>query len=50
MIYTALDSDKGKRLDALCAEVDESYIIGDCNNVGQIYHAVNAGYYAAREV
>jgi len=37
-------------VDALCAEVDESYIIGDCNNVGQIYHAINAGYYAAREI
>lgn len=33
--------------DALCAEVDESYIIGDCKNVGQIYHAMNDGYYTA---
>ena len=37
-------------VDALCAEADESYVIGDCNNVGQIYHAINAGYYAAREI
>ncbi|HCI72989.1 MAG TPA: NADH:flavin oxidoreductase, partial [Lachnospiraceae bacterium] len=34
-------------VDALCAEVDESYIIGDCRNVGQIHHAINQGYYTA---
>lgn len=32
-------------VDALCAEVDESYVVGDCKNVGQIYHAMNDGYY-----
>ena len=36
--------DKG---DALCDKVDEYYIIGDCKNVGQIYHATNEAYYAA---
>ena len=25
-------------------------IIGDCRNVGQIYHAMTAGYYAARTI
>ena len=35
------------KVDALCDMVDESYVIGDCNNVGQIYHATNAAYYAA---
>ncbi len=35
------------KVDALCDVVDESYVIGDCNNVGQIYHATNAAYYAA---
>ena len=35
------------QVDALCDIVDESFIIGDCKNVGQIYHAVNAAYYAA---
>ena len=34
-------------VDARCAEVDESYIIGDCRNVGQIHHAINQGYYTA---
>jgi pyruvate/2-oxoglutarate dehydrogenase complex dihydrolipoamide dehydrogenase (E3) component len=34
-------------VDALCEEVDESYIIGDCRNVGQIHHAINQGYYTA---
>ena len=37
-------------VDALCAEVDECYIIGDCANVGQIYHAINQAYYAAMRV
>lgn len=32
-------------VDALCAEVDESYVVGDCKNVGQIYDAMNDGYY-----
>lgn len=37
-------------VDALCDEVDEYYIIGDCRNVGQIYHAINQAYYAALKV
>lgn len=37
-------------VDKLCSVVDEYYIIGDCKNVGQIYHAVNNGYYAAMNV
>ena len=35
------------KVDALCDKVDEYYIIGDCKNVGQIYHATNEAYYAA---
>ncbi len=35
------------KVDALCDMVDEYYIIGDCKNVGQIYHAINQGYYSA---
>lgn len=35
------------KVDALCDKVDEYYIIGDCKNVGQIYHATNQAYYAA---
>ena len=38
------------KLDALCDRVDEYYIIGDCKNVGQIYHAINEAYYAAMRV
>lgn len=38
------------KADALCDTVDESYIIGDCRNVGQIYHAVNEAYYAAMRI
>ena len=38
------------KVDALCDMVDESYIIGDCKNVGQIYHAVNEAYYAAMRI
>lgn len=34
-------------VDALCETVDESYVIGDCHNVGQIYQAVNQGYFTA---
>ena len=34
-------------VDKFCELVDESYIIGDCSNVAQIYQAVNAAYYAA---
>lgn len=35
-------------VDALCDEVDEYYIIGDCNKVGMIYQAMDNGYHAAR--
>lgn len=35
------------KVDVLCDKVDEYYIIGDCKNVGQIYHATNEAYYAA---
>lgn len=35
------------KVDALCDKVDEYYIVGDCKNVGQIYHATNEAYYAA---
>lgn len=38
------------KVDALCDKVDEYYIIGDCKNVGQIYHATNEAYYAAMRV
>lgn len=37
-------------VDALCDEVDDAFIIGDCKNVGQIYHAIDAGFYAARTI
>lgn len=36
-----------EEVDALCELVDEYYVVGDCKNVGQIYHAVNNGYYSA---
>lgn len=35
------------KVDELCECVDEYYIVGDCKNVGQIYHATNQAYYAA---
>lgn len=35
------------KVDALCDKVDEYYIIGDCKKVGQIYDAINNGYYSA---
>lgn len=35
------------QVDALCDKVDEYYIIGDCKKVGQIYDAINNGYYSA---
>lgn len=34
-------------VDALCQAASESYVIGDCHNVGQIYQAVNQGYFTA---
>ena len=36
--------------DALAAEADEYAIIGDCSNVGQIYQAINQGYYTAMRI
>lgn len=36
-----------QNVDELCDLVDEYYIVGDCKNVGQIYHAVNSAYYSA---
>ena len=36
--------------DALCDQCEESYVIGDCHNVGQIYHAMNEGYYTGLEI
>ena len=35
---------------ALCAEADESYMIGDCRNVGMIYQAINQGYFTAMQI
>ena len=35
------------KVDALCEKVDEYYILGDCKKVGQIYDAINNGYYMA---
>lgn len=37
-------------VDKFCDLVDEHYIVGDCNNVAQIYHATNAAYFAARKL
>jgi 2,4-dienoyl-CoA reductase-like NADH-dependent reductase (Old Yellow Enzyme family)/thioredoxin reductase len=37
-------------VDAFCNLVDEYYIIGDCNKVGQIYTAINNAYYAALRI
>jgi NADPH-dependent 2,4-dienoyl-CoA reductase/sulfur reductase-like enzyme len=34
-------------VDKLCNLAREYYILGDCKNVGRIYHAVNDAYYAA---
>ena len=38
------------KVDELCEACEDAFIIGDCRNVGQIYHAMNDGYYAAREL
>ncbi|MDD3402467.1 MAG: FAD-dependent oxidoreductase [Hespellia sp.] len=38
------------KVDELCDCVDEYNIVGDCNNVGQIYYATNQAYYAALRV
>ncbi|MDR1018237.1 MAG: FAD-dependent oxidoreductase [Lachnospiraceae bacterium] len=37
-------------VDKLSELVDEYYIIGDCKNVGQIYQAINQGYYMGLRV
>ena len=37
-------------VDALTDEVDEYAVIGDCANVGQIYHAINQGYYTGLRI
>jgi 2,4-dienoyl-CoA reductase-like NADH-dependent reductase (Old Yellow Enzyme family)/thioredoxin reductase len=37
-------------VDRLCNSAKEYHILGDCKNVGQIYHAINAAYYAALSV
>jgi len=47
----ALFSEAGvQKLNSLAELVDEYYIIGDCNNVGQIYNAMNGAYFAALRV
>ena len=38
------------KVDELAELVDEYYIIGDCNNVGQIYNALNGAFFAALRV
>jgi pyruvate/2-oxoglutarate dehydrogenase complex dihydrolipoamide dehydrogenase (E3) component len=37
-------------VDKFCGLAGEYYILGDCKNVGQIYHAINTAYYAALSV
>ena len=39
-----------RQVDELCAQVPESYVIGDCQKVGQIYQAMNQGYFTARRI
>lgn len=41
---------KWAEVDALSEKSEEYYIVGDCKNVGQIYQAMNDGYYAAMSV
>lgn len=36
-----------EKVDKLCSVVDRYEILGDCKNVGQIYHAMNDAFYAA---
>ncbi|MBO4368285.1 MAG: FAD-dependent oxidoreductase, partial [Clostridia bacterium] len=38
------------KVDELCNEVGEYYIVGDCRNVGMIYGAINNGYYAGLSI
>ncbi len=37
-------------VDALCEDVCDYAIVGDCANVGQIYQAISQGYYAALRI
>jgi pyruvate/2-oxoglutarate dehydrogenase complex dihydrolipoamide dehydrogenase (E3) component len=37
-------------VDKFCSLVSDYYILGDCKNIGQIYHAINTAYYAAISV
>ncbi len=39
-----------EQVDALCAQAGESWVIGDCHNVGQIHMAMRQGYYSALQV
>lgn len=41
---------KWAEVDALCEKAEDYYILGDCKNVGQIYQAMNDGYYAAMSI
>ena len=41
---------KWTEVDALCEKAEDYYIVGDCKNVGQIYQAMNDGYYAAMSI
>lgn len=42
--------DLDAEVDEFCETVDESYIIGDCKQVGLIYHAVNQAYFTAMQI
>ena len=42
--------DPDAEVDEFCETVDESYIIGDCKQVGRIYHAVNQAYFTAMQI
>lgn len=37
-------------VDSFCEIVDEYYIVGDCNHVGQIYDAINQAYYVGMRI
>ncbi|MCR4745602.1 MAG: FAD-dependent oxidoreductase [Lachnospiraceae bacterium] len=41
---------KTARVDEICDEADEYYVIGDCSRVAMIYQAMDAGYHAACRV
>lgn len=38
------------KVDALYDACEDSFMIGDCRNVGMIYQAIDDGYYAARTI